>query len=124
MRIRGLFLSGYLFEVVQPATGNPSNALTTRQRGLLALSDPNLSKGASGSTSATLRAFSWQNSASPLRFRLFFSALFTSLVYNLYGMSSRFSDGIDLSCGEVVDLWSPEIQITAYELERQGIPHA
>jgi hypothetical protein len=46
------------------------------------------------------------------------------LVYNLYGMSSRFSDGIDLSCGEVVDLWSPEIQITAYELERQGTPHA
>lgn len=40
MRIRGLFLSGYLIEVVQPATGNPSNALTTRQRGLLALSDP------------------------------------------------------------------------------------
>ena len=41
MRIRGLFLSGYLIEVVQPPTGNPSNALTTRQRGLLALSDPN-----------------------------------------------------------------------------------
>jgi hypothetical protein len=40
MRIRGLFLSGYLIEVVQSATGNPSNALTTRQRGLLALSDP------------------------------------------------------------------------------------
>ena len=47
MRIRGLFLSGYLIEVVQPATGNPSNALTTRQRGLLALSDPISQRGVS-----------------------------------------------------------------------------
>lgn len=45
MRIRGLFLSGYLIEVVQPATGNPSNALTTRQRGLLALSDQSIPLG-------------------------------------------------------------------------------
>ena len=37
MRIRGLFLSGYLIEVVQPATGDTSNVLTTRQRVLWAV---------------------------------------------------------------------------------------
>ena len=35
MRIRGLFLSGYLIEVVQPATGDTSNVLTNASAGLM-----------------------------------------------------------------------------------------